>query len=257
MTHAQPLAGKVAVVTGASRGLGRAMAIRLAADGALVAVNYRSAKDEAAQVVGEIEKSGGRAFAVQGDVSSVAEIVEFYGRLDKELQARTGSTGFDILIPNAGVTHSGTVAETDEAAFDKVFNLNVKGVFFVVQKGLERLRDGGRIITLSSGLTRFYYPQYIAYSSTKGAIDVMTKCLAKQLGGRGITVNAVAPGAIDTDMNAGWIRSEEGQQFMSSIAALGRVGMPDDISGVVAFLARDEAGWVTAQRIEASGGAHL
>lgn len=253
----RPLTGKVAVITGSSRGLGKAMALRLAQDGALVAVNYRSAKDAAAEVVGEIEKSGGRAFAVEGDMSSMAGIAAFFGALDRELEARTDSAHFDIFIANAGVATVGTIEETDESEFDRVFDLNVKGVFFGVQKAIPRLRDGGRIITLSSGLTRFSYPSYAAYSATKGAIDVLTQVLAKQLGSRGITVNAVAPGAIDTDFNAAWIKNEQAQAHLSSIAAMGRVGTPGDIQGVVAFLASDDSGWVTAQRIEASGGAYL
>ena len=252
-----PLDGKVAVITGSSRGLGRAMALRLAQDGALVAVNYRSARDAAAEVVSEIETRGGRAFAVQGDMSTVSGVEAFFAGLDKELESRAGDTHFDIFIPNAGVSTMGEIEKTSEDEFDRVFDLNVKGVFFGIQNAIPRLRDGGRIITLSSGLTRFSYPAYAAYSATKGAIDVLTQILAKQLGPRGITVNAVAPGAIDTDFNAAWIKSEQAQAHLSSIAAMGRVGQASDIQGVVAFLACDDSGWVTAQRIEASGGAYL
>lgn len=251
------LNGKVAVITGGSRGLGRATALRLAADGATVAVHYR-ADDEAAQsAVAQIREAGGRAVAVQGELGGTAGLDSFFANLDAALEAETGDTGFDILVVNAGVNVAATIADTTEAQFDTVFDLNVKGVFFLVQKALGRLRDGGRVITLSSGLSRFAYPQYIAYSASKGAIDVFTRVLAKELGPRGITVNAVAPGAIDTDMNKDFLANPGMREMLASIAALGRVGMPDDIGDVMSFLAGEDSRWVTGQRIEASGGAHL
>lgn len=257
MSNEKKLADKVIVVTGSSRGLGKAMALRLAQEGALVVVNYRSQGAEAEATVSAIEAAGGRAFAVQGDLGNVAGIDAFYAALDRELEHRTGSARFDMLVANAGVMLHGTIGETTEAGFDQVFDVNVKGVFFLVQKGLSRMRDNGRIVTLSSGLSRFSYPQYIAYSATKGAIDVFTRVLAATVGERGITVNAVAPGAINTEMNAGWIDTPEGEQMVTSIAALKRVGQPEDIGDILAFLASEDSRWVTGQRIEASGGAHL
>ncbi|MEM7499189.1 MAG: SDR family oxidoreductase [Pseudomonadota bacterium] len=163
-----------------------------------------------------------------------------------------------MLVAKAGVNEAVTLEATSEESFDRLFDTDAKGVFFLVQQGMERLRDGGRIVTLSSGLTRFVYPQYAAYAITKAAIDQLTRSLAKTLGARGTTVNSVVPGAIDTDLNAGWLRDNPAaQDHLAGVAALGRVGRPDDVADVVAFLASDDSRWVTAQRIEVSGGAHL
>lgn len=248
---------KVALVTGASRGIGRAVALRLARDGALVAVHYGSNRAAAEEVVAEIERSGGSAFALSADMASVADIEALYKALDAELARRTGETGFDILVNNAGIAPRGTIEETSQKTFDLLFSVNVRGPFFMIQNALPRLRDGGRIINISSCVTRLAFPEIAAYSATKGAINVLTLLLAAQLGARGITVNAVAPGPTDTDMSASWLGTPEGRASVIQTTALGRVGTPEDIAAAVAMLVSPESGWVTGQCIEASGGIRL
>jgi 3-oxoacyl-[acyl-carrier protein] reductase len=247
---------KVALVTGGSRGLGRAAALRLARDGFFVALTYRSAAGEAYETVAALKEAGGDGLALQADVSSVASIDALFASLDRELEQRFGDRGLDVLVNNAGIIADLTLDKTTEEDFDALFNTNVKGTFFTTQRAAERMRDNGRVITLGTGLTRFVYPNYIAYAASKGAITTMTEYLAKELGPRGITANVVAPGAIDTDMNP-WLRTEQGAAAMSSVAALNRVGHAEDIADVIGFLASPDSRWVTAQRIEASGGANL
>jgi NAD(P)-dependent dehydrogenase (short-subunit alcohol dehydrogenase family) len=248
---------RVAVITGSSRGLGAATARRLARDGFFVVVNYVKSAKDGEGVVREIQGAGGRGVLVQGDVSSVAGIGAFFAGVDAALRAQGLPASFDVLVANAGVLISKPFAQTTEADFDLLFDTNVKGVFFLVQGALPRLRDNGRIVTLSSGLSRFANPMFTAYSATKGAIDVMTRVLAQELGARGITVNAIAPGAIDTDMNAGWLRSDEGRNMLMARQALKKVGAPPEIADAVAFLAGPDSRWITGQRIEASGGSSL
>jgi 3-oxoacyl-[acyl-carrier protein] reductase len=248
---------KVAVITGSSRGLGAATAKRLAKDGFFVVVNYVKSKKEGEDVVSGIEKAGGKAALVQGDVSALPGITAFFEGVDAALKGRGLPAKFDVLVANAGVLISKPFAQTTEADFDLLFDTNVKGVFFLIQGALPRLRDNGRIVTLSSGLSRFANPMFTAYSATKGAIDVMTRVLAQELGARGITVNAIAPGAIDTDMNASWLRSEEGRTMLMARQALKQVGAPPEIADAVAFLAGPDSRWITGQRIEASGGSSL
>ncbi len=248
---------RIALVTGASRGIGRAIALRLAQAGNAVVVHYGNNRESAAEVVAKIERNGGVAFAVQADVGSVADINRLYGTLKEELSRRFGEARFDILVNNAGIVVRTPLEETGEEQFDRIFSVNVKGPFFMIQRALPLLRDGGRIINISSVVTRLANPGVAAYSMTKGAINTMTLALAAQLGARGITVNAVAPGATDTDMNANWLRLPERRESVASTTALGRVGEPADIAGVVAFLASQDGGWVTGQCIEASGGIQL
>jgi 3-oxoacyl-[acyl-carrier protein] reductase len=251
------LRGKIAVVTGASRGIGRAIALRFAKDGALVAVNYQKNADAAMAVVREIETAGGEAFAVQGDVGSVAGIHKFFRLLDADLAKRRGGNQFDILVNNAGIGRQGTVESTSEEVFDQLFNVNVKGAFFVTQQAISRLRDGGRIINLSSALSRHPYPQMAAYSMGKAAVNWFTVLLAAELGKRGITVNAIAPGLTASDFTVHARQDPQVVQSVSAHTALGRIGEADDIAGVAAWLASVDAGWVTGQYIEASGGSGL
>jgi 3-oxoacyl-[acyl-carrier protein] reductase len=251
------LKGKVAVVTGASRGIGKAIALRLARDGALVCVNFRSNSEAAKSVVDEIESAGGEAFAIQADVGSVEQLGRFFEALDTELNTRRGDRRFDILINNAGVGLIGTTASLTETDFDRVFATNVKGPFFTTQHAIPRLRDGGRVVNVSSGLSRRPLPQYSAYSMTKGAINTFTIALAAELGNRGITVNTLAPGLTATDMNAETRAKPNVERTFSSMTALGRIGKVEDIADAVALLASPDSGWVTGQYVEASGGLGL
>ena len=244
------LQGKVAVVTGASRGIGRAIAVRLAKDGALVVINYQKNAEAAAAVVKEI----GEAFAVQDDVGTVAGIRQFFQALDAELTGRRGSPQFDILVNNAGIGRQGTVETTSEAVFDELMAVNVKGSFFVTQEAIPRLRNGGRIINLSSALSRHPIPDMAAYSMGKAAINLFTVILAADLGKRGITANAIGPGLTVTDFTAHARQDPNVVQAVSAHTALGRLGETENIAGVAAWLASEGARWVTGQYIEASGG---
>jgi NAD(P)-dependent dehydrogenase (short-subunit alcohol dehydrogenase family) len=249
------ISGKTALVTGASRGIGRAIAERLARDGATVAVHYGQSDAAAREVAAAITSAGGTAFAVQGDVRTLYGVKALFTAVDDELSSR-GLSGIDILVNNAGVASYEGFAETTEATFDDLFDTNVKGLFFVGQQALPRLKDDGRIINISSVVARTYFAGIPAYSATKGAVNTLTKHWAAELGARGITVNAVAPGAIETDMSA-WLKSEEGAQNAFAIQALKRVGQPNDIASVVAFLAGPDGAWVSGEIIEAAGGSKL
>ena len=257
MPNSQNNGPRIAVITGSSRGLGAATAKRLARDGFFVVVNYIRSKKDGEEVLREIEQAGGKGVLVQGDVSNLEGIGAFFGRVDAALKGQGLPAAIDVLVANAGIILSKPFAQTTEADFDSLFDTNVKGVFFLVQGALPRLRDNGRIVTLSSGLSRFANPMFTAYSATKGAIDVMTRLLAQELGARGITVNAIAPGAIDTDMNADWLRSEAGRTMLMSRQALKQVALPPEIADAIAFLAGADSRWITGQRIEASGGSSL
>jgi 3-oxoacyl-[acyl-carrier protein] reductase len=234
---------RVAVITGSSRGLGAATAKRLGRDGFFVVVNYVRSKKDGEAVLREIGDAGGKGTLVQGDVSTLEGIKAFFGQVDAALIAEGLPAEIDVLVANAGVLISKTFSETTESDFDALFDTNVKGVFFLVQAALPRLRENGRVVTLSSGLSRYANVMYTAYSATKGA--------------RGITVNAVAPGATDTDMTAGWIRSEAGRNMLLSRQAIKRIGVAPDIADIISFLAGTDSRWVTGQRIEASGGSSL
>ncbi|MFC5406531.1 SDR family oxidoreductase [Cohnella soli] len=251
------LEGRVAVVTGGSRGIGRAIALRLAAEGALVAVHYGSRQDAAAETVAAIEASGGKAFAVGAELDSLDGVERLLQFLDDELIRRTGTNRFDILVNNAGIGTSSSFEATSEEEFDRLFAVNVKAPFFLVQQSLERLRDGGRIVNISSGVTRIAYPHLMTYNLTKGAINTFTLHLAQLLGPRGITVNAVMPGIVDTDVNASWLHTPEGRKLAVDMSALGRVGEPTDIADIVAFTASPDGRWVTGQMLDATGGSHL
>lgn len=249
---------KIALITGGSRGLGKSMAARLAQQGTDVIVTYHSRAEEAADVVTAIEATGGKAAALQLDASDSASFASFAEQVSSLLQAKWQRNHFDFLVNNAGVGVHASFDATSEEQFDTLVNIHFKGVFFLTQRLLPLIADGGRIINVSSGLARFSLPGYAAYASMKGAVEVMSRYLAKELGPRGIAVNVVAPGAIETDFGGGVVRDDPNvNAFIASQTALGRVGLPHDIGGVVAALLGPDCGWVNGQRIEVSGGIFL
>ena len=247
----------ISIVTGGSRGLGRNTALSIARRGGDVIITYRHGAEAAAAVVDAIEAIGRRAVALQldtGDVSSFSDFVEDV----RSTLAAWGRVDFDHLVNNAGHGEMADFAATTEAQFDMLFDVHVKGVFFLTQALLPLLANGGRIVNFSSGLTRASYPGFSAYSAAKGAIEILTLYLARELGGRGITANVVAPGAIETDFLGGAVRDTPAyNEAFASIIALGRVGVPDDIGPAVASLLGSENRWVTGQRIEISGGQNI
>jgi 3-oxoacyl-[acyl-carrier protein] reductase len=241
------LTGKVALITGASRGIGQAVARRLAREGAAIAVNYFRNKAEAQKLVAEIEKSGGKGWAVQADVARVPEIA----RLFDESIARFSR--LDILVNCAGIMFKKPVSAVTEEEFDRIFAVNVKGTFFACQQAATRLEEGGRIINFSSTTTAMMLPTYGPYVATKGAVEQLTRSLAWELAPRQITVNVISPGPTDTDMfNTG--KTPEQIQCLAEAAAFGRVGQPTEIADVVAFLASAEGGWITGQNLRVNGG---
>jgi 3-oxoacyl-[acyl-carrier protein] reductase len=248
---------RVALVTGASRGIGRAIALRLARDGVAIVVHYCGSRKGGAATVRQIENNGGRAFLAQADFTSLQGVQALFEASDKCLADALGTREFDILVNNAGISLGAGVDRTSEAEFDEVVAVNMKAPFYIIQHALPRLRDGGRIITVSSGTSLLAMPDEAAYAMTKGAINVLTRCVAKQLGPRGITVNAVLPGVIDTDFQRDWLRDPEARKFAGSIAALGRLGLPEDVADVVAFLASTDARWITGALIDVTGGSLL
>lgn len=249
---------KIALITGGSRGLGKNMALSLAKKGINVILTYHSKQDEAQAVVAEIEKAGLKAAALQLNAGDVKSFDSFFTAVKAVLKDTFNTDHFDFLINNAGIGVGASFAETTEEDFDLLFNIHLKGVFFLSQKALPIINDGGRIINISSGLARFSMPGYAAYASMKGGIEVLTRYMAKELGARKIAVNVVAPGAIETDFGGGLVRDNQHvNDHVAGITALGRVGLPDDIGGVVAFLCTEEARWINAQRIEVSGGMNL
>jgi NAD(P)-dependent dehydrogenase (short-subunit alcohol dehydrogenase family) len=246
---------RIALVTGASRGLGRSMALHLAERGAGVVITYRSGAEEARAVVAELESGGAGAAALPLDVSDVASFPGFVRALAARLREVWGSDRLDLLVNNAGVGIHASFADTTEQEFDLLANVHLKGPFFLTQRLLPLLRDGGRILNVSTGLARFTFPGYAAYASMKGAVEVLTRYLAKELAPRGITVNAIAPGAIETDFGGGAVRDDpQLNRAIAAQTALGRVGLPDDVGRAVALLLSPEASWITGQRIEVSGG---
>ncbi|MTH78401.1 SDR family NAD(P)-dependent oxidoreductase [Paracoccus aestuariivivens] len=249
---------KIALITGANRGLGRNTAISIARAGADVIVAYRGNEAQAAEVVAEIRAMGRRAMALRLDMADNASFPAFADNLRDQLRQVWGRDSFDHLVNNAGHGEFTPFENTTEAQFDGLFQVHVKGVFFLVQALLPLIADGGRIVNFSSGLTRMSLPGYAAYASAKAAIEMLTVYLARELGPRGILVNTVAPGAIETDFGGGRVRDNaEINAQLAARTALGRVGLPDDIGPMVASLLRDDNRWVTAQRIEASGGQNI
>ncbi|HRD67690.1 MAG TPA: SDR family oxidoreductase [Candidatus Competibacter sp.] len=252
------MSNKIAIVTGGSRGLGKNTALHLATKGIDTILTYHSQQVEAEHAVAEIERLGARAVALRLDVADSANFSAFIEQVQLALQTHWQRDRFDFLVNNAGIGIHAAFAETTEKQFDLLMNVHFKGVFFLTQALLPLIADGGRIVNLSSGLARFALPGYAAYASMKGAIEVLTKYLAKELGPRGIAVNVVAPGAIETDFGGGAVRDNaQINAFIASQTALGRVGLPDDIGGVIASLLSEDNRWINAQRIEASGGMFL
>lgn len=249
------LNGKTALVTGSSRGIGRGIATRLAREGALVAVHCSTGVPTAEEVVASIEKEGGRAFVVQAELGVPGDVHELFLALEQGLKERTGSADLDIVVNNAGVMGGVSVEDTTPEKFDRLFAVNARAPFFVIQRALTNLTEGGRIINISSGLTRVANPDEIAYAMSKGALEQIALHFARFLAPRGITVNSVAPGI--TRNGSPVFDIPEAVEQMAQLSAFGRVGEPQDVADVVAFLASDDARWVTGAFIDASGGTLL
>lgn len=246
---------KIAIVTGGSRGLGKNMAIALAKKGLDVVITYNSNKEAADGVVAEIKNIGRKAKAFQLNTSDITGFDAFIADVNTWTTKEYGTQGFDYLINNAGTALYAPVTDVTEQQMDGIFNIHYKGVFFLTQKALRVMNDGGGIVNISSGLARIAMPGSSVYGSLKAAVETLTRYMAKELGPRKIRVNVVAPGAVETDFGGGRVRdNKEINSQVASMTALGRVGLPDDIGGVVAFLCTDDARWINAQRIEVSGG---
>lgn len=249
---------KIVLVTGGSRGLGKEMAINIANKGMDVIITYRGNKEGADDTIEQVEKSGGKAVALPLDMSGFSSLDAFVSDVHKVLQKQWNGSKLFGLVNNAGIGGNFSFGKVTEQVFDEFLNIHFKGVYFLTQKLVPLLEDGGRIVNISTGTTRFVNPGYSVYASMKGAIEVFTKYLAKELGTRGIRANVVAPGPIETDFNSATIRNNpELKSRLSSLTPLGRVGNAEDVGGVVAFLFTDEAGWLNGQRIEVSGGINV
>jgi len=248
------LEGKIAIVTGGSRGLGRNTVLNLTKRGVSSIFTYNSNRAEADKVVAAVSEAGSKAIALQLDAGSVSAFDPFVKDVSKAL-GELGAERFDYLVNNAGISHHAAFEKTTEAELDSLYNINFKGVFFLTQKLLPLINDGGRIVNISTGLTRIIVPGSAPYASMKGAIEVLTRYLAKELGPRGIAVNAVAPGAIATDFSGGMVRDNpDMNKRVADMTALGRAGLPDDIGPMIASLLSEDNRWINAQRIEVSGG---
>lgn len=246
---------KISLVTGASRGLGRNTALSIARRGGDVVLTYQSRADDAQAVVAEIQALGRKAVALPLDTGHVAGFADFVARLRTALADTWQRDTFDHLVNNAGHGDMAMIADTTEAQFDRLVDVHFKGVFFLTQALLPVIADGGRIVNLSTGLTRVSYPGFSAYAAAKGAVEILSVYLAKELGSRGITVNTIAPGAIETDFLGGAVRDmPDLNQVFADMIVLGRVGVPDDIGPMIASLLGEDNRWVNAQRIEVSGG---
>lgn len=249
---------RIAIVTGGSRGLGKNAALKLAAKGVGILLTYNRSEQEALEVVREIEQKGVKATALQLNVGDIASFEQFATKVSEKLHSVWQRNTFDYLLNNAGVGLYAPYMETTEAQFDEVMNIHFKGPFFLTQGLLPLMENGGRILNVSSGLARFALPGSSTYAAMKGAMEVLTRYQAKELGARGITANIIAPGAIETDFGGGRVRDNKAiNQQIASQTALGRVGLPDDIGDAIAALLSDELGWMNAQRVEVSGGMFL
>jgi NAD(P)-dependent dehydrogenase (short-subunit alcohol dehydrogenase family) len=249
---------QIAIITGGSRGLGKSMALHLAQHGVDSIITYKSDAAAAKAVVAEIEQPGRRAVALQLDVGDAKAYPAFTDAVRAALRDRWQRERFDFLVNNAGTGAHVPLVETSEEQFDDLFRVHLKAAMFLTQRLLPLVEDGGRILNVSSGLARFTLPGYGAYAAMKGGIEVLTRYLAKELGPRKITVNTLAPGAVETDFGGGVVRDNKAvNQMIASTVALGRVGLPDDIGAAVALLLSPGAGWITGQRIEVSGGTML
>jgi NAD(P)-dependent dehydrogenase (short-subunit alcohol dehydrogenase family) len=249
---------KIALITGGSRGLGKEMALRLAEKGADIVITYVSKKKAAEEVVKDIEATGRKAAVLKFDANNIGAISDFVNGFKEILSSKWNTDKFDFLVNNAGNGANIPFEKATEEEFDLFVNIHYKSVYFLTQKLLPLMNDKGRIINISSGTTKYVIPGYSLYSPMKGAVEVLTRYLAKEVGPRGITVNVVAPGPVETDFNNGGNRDiPERKKFLASRAALVRVGLPEDIGGVIAFICSDDARWITGQRIEVSGGMNL
>lgn len=249
---------KLALITGGSRGLGKNIALKLAAKGVDIILTYHTNRDAAIQVVKEIEHSGNHATALQLEIDKTASFESFFDNLSIVLRNEFNTDRFDFLINNAGVGLNAPFATTTDKEFDQLLNVNFKGVYFFTQQSLNLLNDGGAIVNMSSRLAQASVPGYSAYAAMKGAVETLTRYQAKELAARKIRVNTVAPGPIATDFGGGLVRDNQHFRALAVAAtAFGRIGEADDIGGIVAFLCSTDANWITAQRIEASGGMNL
>lgn len=249
------MSNKIAIITGASRGLGKSAALHLAAQGVDIIGTYHSNVEEAQNVLAQIEALGGRAKMLQLDVGDSGRFEGFAGQVAALLSAYFKADRFDYLVNNAGVAAHSSFVDTTEAQFDQLMNVHLKGSFFLTQRLLPLIADGGRILNITTGLTRFSPVGYAAYAAMKGAVEVWTRYLANELGPRGINVNSLAPGAIATDFGGGAVRDNaDVNAWVAANTAMGRAGQPDDIGAAVAMLLGEGGRWITAQRIEASGG---
>ena len=249
---------KIVLITGGSRGLGKDMALSIARKGMDALLTYRSHEEEAQKTVSEIENLGQKAAALHLDMSDLGSLDRFVKNVSATLQSHWNRQAFDFLVNNAGMGATVPFTNVTEELFDDFLNVHYKGVYFLTQKCLPYLKDGGGIINISTGTTRFVNPGYSVYASMKGAVEVLTRYMAKELGERGIRANVVAPGPVETDFNNAGIRNNpQIKERLSSLSPLGRVGQPDDIGSVVAFLCSEDAKWINGQRIEVSGGINL
>ncbi|REK91333.1 SDR family NAD(P)-dependent oxidoreductase [Streptomyces inhibens] len=251
------LKGKTALVTGSSRGIGRAIAQRLAQDGALVAVHYGSNDLAAKETAESIGRAGGQAFIIGAELGIPGDAEALFAAFDAELAAYGAEPGLDILVNNAALNFPGHMDDVTPEEFDRTIAVNTKAPFFIAQHGLRRMRDGGRIINISSAVTSTALPSQIAYSVSKGGMDTLTLTLAKDVGERGITVNTIAPGWVETEVTAARRATPEGRAALAAYSVFNRIGQPADIADVAAFLASDDSRWITGQRFDVTGGSML